>query len=323
MTRRYLALCCWLLCLFTLAGCVSPFREVDRVGEYTPEIDPQAGNRSGGTITADLWLPVKSRDYFAVKTFSVAVASGERPEMAVLKELGRHQEPGDILVAPMWSSLQVLEVTDDNQTLYVTLSKEFLSPPTADESQRAAMCRAAVLSISNTLLGMGEYSQVQILVEMPSTGKVQRPTRGQAGFLGSDENTVLGLLTAQPELILTPWTAAEIAMRAVSNMDSRVPVSYTHLGSSAGFRSSAGIGFGINGDRAKAQRACPIGLPWGWTYHNAKDQAAKKQCCPGYLMTMLVHGAILLPAEAVLRRRLPWCRYAHSRSSTPKMAPAV
>ena len=77
MTRRYLALCCWLLCLFTLAGCVSPFREVDRVGEYTPEIDPQAGNRSGGTITADLWLPVKSRDYFAVKTFSVAVASGE------------------------------------------------------------------------------------------------------------------------------------------------------------------------------------------------------------------------------------------------------
>ena len=32
MTRRYLALCCWLLCLFTLAGCVSPFREVDRVG---------------------------------------------------------------------------------------------------------------------------------------------------------------------------------------------------------------------------------------------------------------------------------------------------
>ena len=222
MTRRYLALCCWLLCLFTLAGCVSPFREVDRVGEYTPEIDPQAGNRSGGTITADLWLPVKSRDYFAVKTFSVAVASGERPEMAVLKELGRHQEPGDILVAPMWSSLQVLEVTDDNQTLYVTLSKEFLSPPTADESQRAAMCRAAVLSISNTLLGMGEYSQVQILVEMPSTGKVQRPTRGQAGFLGSDENTVLGLLTAQPELILTPWTAAEIAMRAVSNMDSLV-----------------------------------------------------------------------------------------------------
>ena len=222
MTRRYLALCCWLLCLFTLAGCVSPFREVDRVGEYTPEIDPQAGNRSGGTITADLWLPVKSRDYFAVKTFSVAVASGERPEMAVLKELGRQQEPGDILVAPMWSSLQVLEVTDDNQTLYVTLSKEFLSPPTADESQRAAMCRAAVLSISNTLLGMGEYSQVQILVEMPSTGKVQRPTRGQAGFLGSDENTVLGLLTAQPELILTPWTAAEIAMRAVSNMDSLV-----------------------------------------------------------------------------------------------------
>lgn len=142
--------------------------------------------------------------------------------MAVLKELGRQQEPGDILVAPMWSSLQVLEVTDDNQTLYVTLSKEFLSPPTADESQRAAMCRAAVLSISNTLLGMGEYSQVQILVEMPSTGKVQRPTRGQAGFLGSDENTVLGLLTAQPELILTPWTAAEIAMRAVSNMDSLV-----------------------------------------------------------------------------------------------------
>ena len=61
MTRRYLALCCWLLCLFTLAGCVSPFREVDRVGEYTPEIDPQAGNRSGGTITADLWLPVKSK----------------------------------------------------------------------------------------------------------------------------------------------------------------------------------------------------------------------------------------------------------------------
>ena len=47
MTRRYLALCCWLLCLFTLAGCVSPFREVDRVGEYTPEIDPQAGTRSG------------------------------------------------------------------------------------------------------------------------------------------------------------------------------------------------------------------------------------------------------------------------------------
>ena len=89
MTRRYLALCCWLLCLFTLAGCVSPFREVDRVGEYTPEIDPQAGNRSGGTITADLWLPVKSRDYFAVKTFSVAVASGGRPEMAVLKGLGR------------------------------------------------------------------------------------------------------------------------------------------------------------------------------------------------------------------------------------------
>ena len=25
----------------------------------------------------------------------------------------------------------------------------------------------------------------------------------------------------------------------------------------------------------------------------------------------------------VYKRQLPWCRYAHSRSSTPKMAPAV
>jgi hypothetical protein len=222
MMRKYLALLCGILCLLTLAGCVSPFREVDQVGEYTPEIDPQAGNRSGGTITADLWLPVKSRDYFAVKPYSVSVASGERPEMAVLKELSRQQEPGDILVAAMWSSLQVLEVTDDNQTIYVTLSKEFLSPPTTDENERAAMCRAAVLSIANTLLGMGEYSQVQILVEMPASGKVQRPTRGQAGFLGADEGTVLGLLTAQPQLILTPETAVEIAMRAASGMDSLV-----------------------------------------------------------------------------------------------------
>jgi len=57
---------------------------------------------------------------------------------------------------------------------------------------------------------------------MPTTGKVQRPTRKQAGFIGSDENAVLGLLMQQDELILTPANAVELALNAFESMDSLV-----------------------------------------------------------------------------------------------------
>ena len=216
MRRRFVALCmsCFVL---LLCGCIAPFEELDTVGEYTPVIDPHSSNSASQTIQANLWLPIASREFFVEKRVDVVLSSGERLETAVLRALFAEQSYDDIVCPAVWPELQVVNITDDTQTLYVTLNSAFLNPPVATATMTSDMwTRTAVLSIANTLLALGEYSQVQILVEMGDNATAQRPTRAQCGF---DDNgsTVLGPLVLQKELLLTPERAAETVLSSITN----------------------------------------------------------------------------------------------------------
>ncbi|MDL2225268.1 GerMN domain-containing protein [Eubacteriales bacterium OttesenSCG-928-M02] len=219
--KKSMILILFLLSMLLLQGCFSPFKEMETAGTDRPVINPNPQGEDAQSIPQDvaLWVPIRGREYFVKKTVTISIPSGEMPERSVLQALLEFEEE-DILLPVGWRGLSVREVYDNEQTLYVVLSKGFLSP-TEGAEKGGEQAKALVLSITNTLTALGNYTQVQIMVDTADSGsqwlRTQRPTRLQAGFATMEEeeqerNTALGALSMDDALLLTPESAAEIVL---------------------------------------------------------------------------------------------------------------
>lgn len=223
-------------CLLT-AGC-DAFLMGGVTEQPAPNDAPQSAlvpinpNPSTGREQAMVTLYYRYRDeaVLAPDARLIAVPAGERAETAAIEELLRGPAADRTEMQAVFAqNTRLVSVTDSQDTLFVTLSKEMLDLP-ADVPEGwqeqpvwretvNTRRRLALYAIVNTVTGMGLYSRVQILVDM-GDGQGERVRRSQVGFAGEPgDSQLLEPLGLKADLILTPKNTLLQAMRAAEAKD--------------------------------------------------------------------------------------------------------
>ncbi len=185
------------------AGC-SP---ADDDNVNTQDINPKAEAAGKDTKDVTLYYSYRGEYMLAGETRTIDVPVNETLEMAVVRALiGGPSADRDELAGLFWDDVTLIRTETNADILLVTLSESFATAARADDdivlegSDAARQKRLAITSIVNTIVEMGTYSRVQILVDRES-GIGQRITKDEAGWtdgggeylepLGRDETAIL------------------------------------------------------------------------------------------------------------------------------------
>ncbi|MGI6705220.1 MAG: GerMN domain-containing protein [Clostridia bacterium] len=199
-----------------------------------PPISPLSEKTSNEETDVTLFFRYNQDDYLASDTRKIKVIATERVEKVIVEELIKGPNPGKLELTPLFHpSTKVVAVSDNNDYLFVTLSREFLEPPMevpdnwqedknwVDEVNRTR--RLAVYSIVNTLTELGKFNRVQILIQGDiDDERGERPKRKEMGFTDGNEekqNTLLEPLARNTSLILTPMNTVEAMLNAFMEKD--------------------------------------------------------------------------------------------------------
>jgi len=199
-----------------------------------PPISPLSEKVSNEEMDVTLFFRYDQEDYLASDTRTIKVVAIERVEKVVVEELIKGPNPGKLELTPLiHPSTKVVAVSDNNDYLFITLSREFLEPPMevpenwqedknwVEEVNRTR--KLAVYSIVNTLTELGRFNRVQILIQRDiDDERGERPKRKEMGFTDGNEeqqNTLLEPLARNTELILTPINTVEAMLNAFMEKD--------------------------------------------------------------------------------------------------------
>lgn len=171
----------------------------DTISENPPSdsgnpVIPPADSTVSRSREVQLYFRFGSEGYLACETRLIEARASERLEAAVLRELirGPSSEHAE-LTRLIQAQTQIGEISEQGDTLYVTLSADFLRSAVNQPEgwgEDAALVREnflqrrlAVYSVVNTLSNLGTYSHVQILVDSEGEGVGELLPRRQFGFV--------------------------------------------------------------------------------------------------------------------------------------------
>ena len=178
----------WIL---SMAGCtvISDSSE-QTANEYTPQINP-VEDAAADQMTVKLYFRYGDEYLLAAETRTIDVPVNERIESVIIKELieGPSAERTELtdVIDP---GTEVINVTAEGGFLFVTLSGQFIDDgtPAADADDPDAIAaqkedrRIAVYAIVNTLIELGGFSRVQIMIDEDGNGTGNRITAEDAGL---------------------------------------------------------------------------------------------------------------------------------------------
>lgn len=235
--RRLPALLALLLLAPFLCGCNQILPDPVRAAESTlvPGVDtvlPAAEPAGSATALRNVTLYFRYEDqpYLAPEIRAITVAPDEPFELALLRELAQGPSPSSIqLSSALPEGCQILSVTGQGRTLFVTLSSAILSG-WADEPDdwaqdpywqveaplRRQLCMQSIVA---TITENCDYDGVQMLVEQTDVLSDSLRLR-QSWFLdGSDEAALSGPLTREDAYLLTPANTLRAALEAWRNQE--------------------------------------------------------------------------------------------------------
>ena len=225
MTKKILSILLTGILVFGMAGCgwfESPAASTDVI-----EINPQAAAANKDTVSVNLYFG-SGDDYALIgETRVIDAPVNERLEMAVVSELikGPSSSKGEFsqLINP---KTEVIDISDNGETLFVTLSKEFLTPvdtggnedTTTDKyiKETKQKMRLAVYSIVDTLIELSGYPRVQILIDEDGSGNGSRVSKSKVGFDGEGS---LEPLERNGDIILTPKNTVKMLLDVMESKD--------------------------------------------------------------------------------------------------------
>jgi len=205
-----------LVLIMAVSGCAAVQNEAP--AKNTPDINPKAESANKDTSKVTLYYSYKGQQLLACETRSIDVPVSEKPEKAVIRALidGPSADRSQ-LVGLFWDDVQLVNVKDNEEILFVTLSEEFVATepetPVLGEGTAADRKKLAIYSIVNTIIEMGTYSSVQFYIETGSG--TQRITKSGAGFEDSQEllpSEPLPPLSWEDKYILTPENTLKEAL---------------------------------------------------------------------------------------------------------------
>ncbi|MDP2892728.1 MAG: GerMN domain-containing protein [Bacillota bacterium] len=214
-----------------LASCSVISEEKPTGGKTEPPISavPQAGQTN--KYTASLYFRYADEYLLSSETRVMDIPSNERIEATIVRALIKGPLPANTELYPVINpKTKVGSVSDNGEFLFITLSKDFLLP-FGDEPQDYLTNpdwtekvwerqRLGLYSIINTLTELGQFSSIQVFVDVDGTGYGQRIKLKDAGFAGDpDEEQPLEPQLRQDSLILTPGRALENTLKLLMDRD--------------------------------------------------------------------------------------------------------
>lgn len=190
----------------------------------TPDINPKAEAANKDTSDVALYFSYRGENFLAGETRTVDVAVNETLEKAVVRELIEGPSADrDELVGLFWQGVSLVGVDTNDDVIFVTLSKDFVSTNPSDGEMALEdvsvqeQKKLAINSIVNTIIEMGKYSRVQIYVNRQ--GDIgQRITRSEAGW-SENGDAYLEPLYREQSLVLTPENTLIQALDSFAKKD--------------------------------------------------------------------------------------------------------
>lgn len=163
-------------------------------------------NLSQREYTVTLYFRFSDSSMLAAESRSITASTNTRVEYAALSELIAGPTNSE-LVRVIDSRTRIVDMKDEGDTLFVTLSSEFLrqssdlpdgwGEDTQLKEEEYLRRRLAYYSVVDTLTGLGNYSHVEILIDENNDGIGTRVSRANFGFV-DDSDTSGKPMGAQP-----------------------------------------------------------------------------------------------------------------------------
>lgn len=209
-----------ILTAFILTACGIP---AAKIPANTPDINPKAEAANKDTLNVTLYFCYRGENLLAGETRTINVPVSDPLEAAVVNALIKGPSAGrDELSGLFWDGVSLVGVSSNEDILFVTLSDKFVSTDPDNISINDGIVqeqkKLAIYSIVNTLIEMGNYSRVQILVDRGDTEISERITKNEAGW--EDGSSVyLEPLGREEGMILTPENTLKQALESFAYKD--------------------------------------------------------------------------------------------------------
>lgn len=161
-----------------------------------PQINPLSEVASRDNVLVNLYYGYKTEQLMVSEVREINVPVNERIEVTIVTNLiqGASTSKADF-TSVINPDTKIVNITDNDGFLFVTLSKEFLSPPaeSQNENMNGNIRRyLAAYTIVDTLIEQSGYSRVQILIDRDDSGAGTPITNAEIGLAGSEPTEPLG-----------------------------------------------------------------------------------------------------------------------------------
>lgn len=166
--KRMIALLLIIMLLCLICACGSKQQEQNAEDNETISED----------VTVNLYFGCSAEGYLTAEQRTFTLAKNASLEEATVGALiGGPQSATSGLISLFPAGTSLVSVSDEEDCLIVVLSKEFLN-----SSNEASMRPLSIYSIADTVIELGTYSRVLVMVDEDGSGHGARITNGQAGF---------------------------------------------------------------------------------------------------------------------------------------------
>ncbi|BDF58323.1 hypothetical protein CE91St36_11400 [Christensenellaceae bacterium] len=209
-----------ILCLAFIA-CAPAEEEPSASPSTAVQINPLPEAISKDKSSARLYFGFMDQPFLVGESHSFDVPINESIENSVIRELikGPLSTRTD-LQAVINPKTTLVSVRSEGQSLFVTLSNDFLKPvdekASSDTAYEKTRRLLAVYSIVNTLIEQGTYSRVQILIDDDGMGTGRPLTLSEAGL---DGEGAVEALERNGELVLNGANTMREIMQAIENKE--------------------------------------------------------------------------------------------------------
>ncbi|MBQ4062348.1 MAG: GerMN domain-containing protein [Christensenellaceae bacterium] len=223
MSKRILTVILAVVLIISFTGCSSHSSAPDNTFDDI-EINPDADAAKTETISATLYYADSSLRFLVDESRKIETPVNDRIEVFILQELIKGPSSSNSsfnsLINP---NTKIVSVSDSGDVLTIVLSNEFLSWPFDTEASNSDTLKMlSVYSIVNTLVESSGYPRIQILVDRNSSGAGQRlriHELGSSGYFSSGEAGILGPLSRNGSIVLSPVNALNEILKSMTTKD--------------------------------------------------------------------------------------------------------
>jgi len=186
--KKWILIIIIMLLIAAFAGCSAV--QSEESDSSVPQINPLSEAASRDNVLVNLYYGYKAEQLLVGEAREINVPVNERIEVTLVSNLiqGASTSKADF-TSVINPDTKIVNITDNDGYLFVTLSKEFLLPPSdtaAQDINEDIRRYLAAYSVVDTLIEKAGYYRVQILIDRDDSGAGTPITNAEIGLPGND-----------------------------------------------------------------------------------------------------------------------------------------